>query len=151
MGKGLNGLEFQKKAKEDTQRLKVTIKGQRSDGFSFTEDSQVFDEEHVKCVINLIKKKRMATLLENVFDYEKYGKAAGKIPEELEDNEGEVQEYKRTRQAELTIKKLKECEISFPEDVKEHPVPRVLEFLLSYVDGTGTYPVFLYRNGKRIL
>ena len=150
MGKRIDGLTFQQKALEDAARLKVSIRGVRSDGFTFSEDSQVFEENEIKIIINLTKKKRLMTLLENEFDYAKYGKKAGKIPEDIEDNEEEVKEYKITRQAELTITKLKACGISFPEDISEHPVPKIREFSIFYVDGNGTFPVFLFKNGKRL-
>lgn len=146
----LTGMEFQKKALEAQKRLEVTIVGIRSDGFEYSEKSVITEENKIKDMVKFSKRKRLEELLTGTWDYKKYGKDAGTIPEVLSEDSDEYFRYKQTRLMEGAVAKFKKLGISYPEDVSDHPVPRIRRFLLSYVDGTGTYDMYEVKNGKRI-
>lgn len=139
----------------ENEWIEVKLTGVRSDDFTFTETSKVFGKDLITGMESLSKKKRFMELLTNVFDYEKYGKKAGKIPEIIDEDSEEFQIYKLTRNAERTISKLKSFGVSIPEDVNDFPVPRMKECHLTFIRMEGEtevrYPFFSCMNGKRTL
>ena len=139
----------------ESEWIEVKLTGVRSDGFLLTETSKVFGKDLITGMESLSKKKRFMELLTNVFDYGKYGKKAGKIPEIIDEDSEEYQLYKLTRNAERTISKMKSFGVSIPEDVKDFPVPKFKECHLTFVkteeEKDDRYPFFSCVNGKRIL
>ena len=143
MREKLYGLEFERKASEGPQRLEISITGVRSDGVILQEDSTLFDDQEIKTVVNLTKRKRLTALLSGVFDYQDIPDRTAPNPEEDEET------FKITRQAYLTTRILEKCGAAFPEDAPGIPVPKVMAMTVHYADGTGIYPLFSYPETEK--